>query len=150
MNLGALRNYRAKMEEILRAELAGLEAALVEVTDRCRLLQEGADRAADAYVEVLHGGVSRDEAEERMSELTGRAEAIMKAADAVNDMRRRWERKRAEVFEAAREHKKLSLLEKRHVLRKRLRANLLEQHALDEAARTRFLRQQTESISDEA
>jgi flagellar biosynthesis chaperone FliJ len=66
--------------------------------------------------------------------------AARHAVTMVADARERWEQKRAEVIEAARERKTLELLEQRRLHQRTVRLRRLEQHALDEAAHIRFLR----------
>jgi flagellar export protein FliJ len=142
VNITALRNYRAQLEEVLRAELADLEVSLKGTADQCRRVQEAADQAADLYLLAVQEGMTAEEAVGQYADIASRAEAVKTATAALTHARRRWEDKRAEVMEAAREHKKYARLEQRRTIRLKSLESRAEQQILDEAARNRFLRQQ--------
>ncbi|MDQ6733052.1 MAG: flagellar FliJ family protein [Nitrospirota bacterium] len=140
MNVTALRHYRRQLEDILRGELSVLEQTLEASVTRKSDLQESADRAADLFQSALCQGLSRDEMIDRTCDIEHLTVAARHAVTMVADARERWEQKRAEVMEAARERKTLELLEQRRLHQRLVRLRRLEQQALDEAAHIRFLR----------
>ncbi|HTK86624.1 MAG TPA: flagellar FliJ family protein [Nitrospiraceae bacterium] len=140
MNLTTLRHYRRQLEDILRAELSVLEGTLEATIARSSDLEQSADRAADLFQSTLRQGLSRDEMIDRTRDIEHLTVAAQHAVTMVADARERWEQKRAEVIEAARERKTLELLEQRRLQQRMVRLRRLEQHALDEAAHIRFLR----------
>jgi len=140
MNVTSLRHYRRQLEDMLRAELSVLERTLEVSVARKTDLQESVDRAADRFQSALGRGLSCDEMIEQARDLEGRTVAAQHALTLMTDARERWEQKRADVIEAARDRKTLELLEQRRLLQRMQRLNRLEQQALDEAAHIRFLR----------
>jgi len=145
MNVTALRHYRRQLEDILRAELSVLERTLEASVARQTDVQASADRAAD-----LFQGLSCDEMIERTRDLEGLTVAVRHALTIVAEARERWEQKRTEVMDAARERKTLELLEQRRMHQRLARLRRLEQHALDEAAHIRFLRSERVGVRHEA
>jgi flagellar export protein FliJ len=150
MNVTALRHYRRQLEDILRAELFVLERTFEASVARQSDLQESADRAADFFQSALCQGLSCDEMIDRTRDLEGLAVTAQHAVAMVADARERWERKRAEVMEAARERKTLELLEQRRMHQRMVRLRRLEQQALDEAAHIRFLRSKCVGVGHES
>ena len=140
MNLTALKHYRRQFEDILRAELSVLEGTLEASVARCADLEQSADRAADLFQSALCQGLSCDEMIDRTRDIEHLTVAVRHAVTTVEEARERWEQKRAEVIEAARERKTLELLEQRRLHLRTVRLRRLEQQALDEAAHIRFLR----------
>lgn len=150
MNLTALRHYRRQLEDVLRAELSVLERTLEASVAHTSDLEESADRAADLFQAALCQGLSCDEMIDRTRDLEGQTTAIRRALAMMAAARERWERKRAEVMDAARERKTLELLEQRRLHQRMVRLRRLEQHALDEAAHIRFLRSERVGVRYEA
>lgn len=150
MNLTALRHYRRQLEDILRAELSVLERTLEASVARQSDVQASADRAADLFQAALCQGLSCDEMIERTRDLEGLTVAVRHALAIVAEARERWEQKRTEVMDAARERKTLELLEQRRMHQRLARLRRLEQHALDEAAHIRFLRSERVGVRHEA
>lgn len=146
MNIASLRHYRRQLEDILRGELSVLERALEASVARSADLQESAERAADRFQSALRQGLSCDEMIDRTRDLDRRSMAVQHALNRVTDARNRWEGKRAEVVEAARERKMLELLEQRRLHQRAVRLRRLEQCALDEAAHIRFLQHEQRQI----
>jgi|SoiMetStandDraft_5_1073268.scaffolds.fasta_scaffold351192_1 flagellar export protein FliJ len=140
MNLSALRHYRRQLEDILRVEVSVLERALEASVVQCRERQQSADLAGEHYQRALCQGLTPNELFERSLEIEGLGDAVQQALASVDVARRRWEEKRSEAIEAARERKTLDLLEQRRMRLRMVRFRRLEQQALDEAAQTRFLR----------
>lgn len=140
MNLSALRHYRRQLEDMLRVEVSVLERALEAEAVYCRDLQQSADRAANGYQEAFRHGLTPSQLFERSLEVEGLNHTIQQAALSFEAARQRWEQKRSEVIEAARERKTLDLLDQRRMRLRLTRQKRLEQQALDEAAHTRFLR----------
>lgn len=140
MNLTALRHYRRQLEDILRAELAVLERALQTSAARSLDLNQTVAQTAEAFQAALCRGLSGDEMIDRTRELESVTIAARHAVTLVAEARQRWEQKRADVFEAARERKTLEFLESRRLQQRMTRLRRLEQQGLDEAAHIRFLR----------
>jgi flagellar export protein FliJ len=140
MNLSALRHYRRQLEDILRVEVSVLERLLEASVVQCREHQRSADLAGEHYQRALCQGLTPNELFERSLEIEGLGDAVQHALSSVEAARRRWEEKRSEAIEAARERKTLDLLEQRRMRLRTVRLRRLEQQALDEAAQTRFLR----------
>ncbi len=134
MNVAVLRRYHAQLEDMLRAQLAELEAALRCAAEAHRHLQAAAEREIARYLDDAHKGLTADEAATRYAELEVQAQAAATAAEAIDAVRRRWEHKRAEVVDAARERRKMEILEKRDARRRRYAEARAEQRAADEAA----------------
>ncbi|HKN88166.1 MAG TPA: flagellar FliJ family protein [Nitrospiraceae bacterium] len=146
MNVTSLRHYRRQLEDILRAELSVLERALEASVARRSDLQASVDRAADRFQSALDQGLSCDEMIDRTRDLEGLTMTARHALKTVTDARDRWEQKRGEVVEAARERKTLELLEQRRSHQRMVRLRRLEQQALDEAAHIRFLRSERAGV----
>lgn len=141
MNAATLRKYHAQLEDVLRAQLAELEATLQAATDVHRRIQAAADFEIARYLDDARQGLTADEAAARYADLDARAEIGRKAVKAINDARQRWEQKQAEVSDAARERKKMEILEKRQAQRRRDAATRAEQRVADEAAgRSHFVK----------
>jgi flagellar export protein FliJ len=140
MNLTALRHYRRQLEDILRAELAVLERALQTSAARSLDLNQTVAQTAEAFQAALCRGLSGDEMIDRTRELESVTIAARHAVTLVAEARQRWEQKRADVLEAARERKTLEFLESRRLQQRMTRLRRLEQQGLDEAAHIRFLR----------
>lgn len=134
MNVAVLRKYRMQLEDLLRAQLAELEAALRSAAEVHRHLQAAAEREIARYLDDAHRGLTADEAAARYAELEVQAQAAARAAEAIEAAQRRWEQKRAEVVDAARERRKMEILEQRDAQRRRYAEALAEQRAADEAA----------------
>lgn len=146
MNLTALRHYRRQLEDILRAELAVLERALQTSAARSLDLNQTVAQTAEAFQAALCHGLSGDEMIDRTRELEGVTIAARDAVALVAEARQRWEQKRADVLEAARERKTLELLESRRLQQRMTRLRRLEQQGLDEAAHIRFLRSARDGV----
>jgi flagellar export protein FliJ len=140
MNLTGLRHYRRQLEDMLRADLYVLERALEAAAAHSQGAQNSVNLAAERWQAALKQGVLRDEIVDRARDIENLTAAAGHAAAQAADARERWERKRADVIEAARERKTLELLEQRRLQQRMTRLRRLEQHALDEAAHIRFLR----------
>jgi flagellar export protein FliJ len=150
MNIAALRQYRRRLEDMLRAELTVLERALEESGVRCRDLHRTANHAADRYHAELREGLSCDEIIDRTREIDGLTAASRRAAAEMGYARERWEQKRSDVVEAARERKTLELLEQRRMRQQMSRLRRLEQQAIDEAAHLRFLKSVRAEVDHES
>ena len=140
MNLTSLRHYRRQLEDILRIELSVLERALEASVARSATLQESVECATDRFQSALVQGLSCNEMVDRTHELEGLTMTAQHALKTVTEARERWDQKRAEVVEAARERKTLELLAQRRSHQRMVRLRRLEQQALDEAAHIRFLK----------
>lgn len=140
MNLSALKQYRRQLEDILRVEVSVLERALEDSVLHRREIQQTADRATECFQQAIHQGLTPSNFFERSLEMEGHDDALRHASLAVDAARQRWEQKRSEAIEAARERKTLDLLDQRRMRARTIRLRRLEQQALDEAAQTRFLR----------
>lgn len=146
MNLTSLRHYRRQFEDILRIELSVLERALEASVARSSTLQASVDCATDRFQSALVQGLSCNEMVDRTHELEGLTMTAQHALKTVTEARERWDQKRAEVVEAARERKTLELLEQRRSHQRMVRLRRLEQQALDEAAHIRFLRSERAGV----
>lgn len=149
MNLAVLRHYRRQLEDMLRAELSALERALEASAARSRELDKTVEEAAERFRASLRHGLSGDDMIDRTHEMERVTMTARQAAAMVTHARERWEQKRADVLEAARERKTLDLLEERRLRQRIMRLRRLEQQGLDEAAHMRFLRSAHQGVRHE-
>ena len=149
MNLTALRHYRRQIEDMLRAELSILEGALEASAARSRDVNQTVRQTAEGFQAALCRGLSGNEIIDRTHELEGVTMAARHAVTLVAEARERWEQKRADVLEAARERKTLEFLEARRRQQRMARLRRVEQQAVDEAAHVRFLRSARDGVSHE-
>ncbi|WP_447977071.1 flagellar export protein FliJ [Candidatus Nitrospira bockiana] len=140
VNLAALRSYRRQLEDVLRTEVARLEAAVKEAAEQRRRLEDQADTAARRHEESMAAGLSPVDMHTSYEAVAAALGAAQRAEARINGVLAEWEAKRTDLIEAARERRKIELLEERQGRTRRLLANRAEQHALDEAAGIRFLR----------
>jgi flagellar export protein FliJ len=140
MNLAALRQYRRRLEDMLRAELSVLERALETSIAHSRAVEQAVDRAGEEFQIALCRGLSGDEMIDRTHGIENVTVAARHAASMVTEATVRWELKRADVLEAARARKTLEVLEERRQQQRVIRLRRLEQQSLDETAHIRFLR----------
>jgi flagellar export protein FliJ len=140
MNVASLRNYRAQVADVLKAELAELESKLRAAVDGLRLLDARAESDARRYLADAKSGLTTDEVMERYATMETLADAIRRTQALVAEARAQRDRKLAEVLEASREKRKLELIEQRQAKRARLTEERRGQQTLDEAAGRRFHR----------
>jgi flagellar export protein FliJ len=140
MNLAALRQYRRRLEDMLRAELSVLERALETSIAHSRAVEQAVVRAGEEFQIALCRGLSGDEMIDRTQGIANVTVAARHAASMVTEATVRWEQKRADVLEAARARKTLEVLEERRQQQRMIRLRRLEQQSLDETAHIRFLR----------
>ncbi len=138
MNLKLLRNYRAQIEDVLKAELAGLHGNLDRAQAECVQLAARVDQDARQYMAEAEAGISSSAAAGQYAGLEGLAAQLKLAEEDLARAQERWDDKRAAVLEAARETKKLDLLWDRQQQRQRRMQDRQEQQAVDESAARRF------------
>ena len=140
MNLTVIQNYRTHLESVLRAELAELELAVHVASERRGRLQAEAESATRRWMAESRRGATGQAVAAGYTDFDVRAALVYAAGEALTEVRRRWEHKRAEVVDAMRERKKVEMLAQRHAVKRGLQNRRRERYALDEAARDRFLR----------
>lgn len=150
MNLSGLNKYRRQIEDMLRAELSELEGMLEAAAASSHQARTQVDVAVDRWQAALKQGVQGGEVADGFRDIQSLTEAAAQAAARMTDATERWEYKRAEVIEAARERKTLDFLEQRRVHQRMMRLRRLEQQMLDEAAHIRFLRSERAGASHES
>jgi flagellar export protein FliJ len=137
MNIAALKTYRAQLEDVLRIEVERLAQRLREMESRRACLEAEADATARAYAQRTRFSITAREALDQYETLEGLARSIRHAERAAAAVREEWERKRQELWEAARERRKLELLDQRDQRRRRRADAQQEQRVIDEIAARR-------------
>jgi flagellar export protein FliJ len=139
MNLAMLRTYRTQVEEALQMELAELQNLLqAEQAARGRL-EEAAEAGAAEYLDSIRHGMTVDDAMTRQTKLDALVYALRRAEAAATEAERRCEQKMMELLDAARERKKVEILEERQAQVQRRMTKRREQAVMDEAAGRRHL-----------
>ena len=138
MNVTALRQYRASQEEALRTELAELQRAVDDAEVIRRRLEDTTLENVKTYLARAKEGLTSDEALLWNDVMERMADSVSRATDTVAQARRRLEEKRLEAVEAARETRKLEILEQRESNRTQRLDDARTQRQLDEAAGRRF------------
>jgi len=142
MNVAALKNYRAQLEEGLRLELANLERKLQAAEEGLARVQAAADAGARSYLDDAVAGLTADEVVNRFEAWEGLAAAIRNAQDVVAEAHRLRDEKVRDVLEMSREKKQLELLEERETQRRRREDERRDQRTTDEAAAVRHSRRE--------
>lgn len=145
MNVSALKQYRATQEEVLRAELAQLQRAVDEAKERMRRLEATALENVQAYLARAKEGLTADEAVLWNDLMARMADSVSRASDAVVQAQQQFEAKRLEAMDAARETRKIEVLEQREAERERHLDEVRTQRQVDEVAGRRFLVRRKES-----
>ena len=138
MNLTVLKNYRSRLEEGLRLELAALDQRLQTAEEALVRVQAAADEGARAYLTDAETGLTADEVAGRYDAWEALADAIRRAQAVVEEARRLRNEKMREVLEMSRDKKQVALLEEREIRRLRREEDRREQRAMDEAAAVRY------------
>lgn len=138
MNLTVLKNYRSRLEEGLRLELAALDQRLQTAEEALVRVQAAADDGAHAYLTDAETGLTADEVAGRYDAWEALADAIRRAQAVVEEARRLRNEKMREVLEMSRDKKQVALLEEREIRRLRREEDRREQRAMDEAAAVRY------------
>ncbi|MDE3017934.1 MAG: flagellar export protein FliJ [Nitrospirota bacterium] len=138
MNLTVLKNYRSRLEEGLRLELAALDQRLQTAEEALVRVQAAADDGARAYLTDAETGLTADEVAGRYDAWAALADAIRRAQAVVEEARRLRNEKMREVLEMSRDKKQVALLEAREIRRLRREEDRREQRAMDEAAAVRY------------
>lgn len=138
MNLTVLKNYRSRLEEGLRLELAALDQRLHAAEEALVRVQAAADEGAHAYLTDAETGLTADEVAGRYDAWEALADAIRQAQEVVEEARRLRDEKLREVLEMSREKKQVALLEAREIRRFRREEDRCEQRAMDDAAAVRY------------
>lgn len=138
MNLTVLKNYRSRLEEGLRLELAALDQRLQTAEEALVRVQVAADDGARAYLTDAETGLTADEVAGRYDAWEALADAIRRAQAVVEEARRLRNEKMREVLEMSRDKKQVALLEEREIRRLRREEDRREQRAMDEAAAVRY------------
>ncbi|MDE3118067.1 MAG: flagellar export protein FliJ [Nitrospirota bacterium] len=138
MNLTVLKNYRSRLEEGLRLELAALDQRLQTAEEALVRVQAAADDGARAYLTDAETGLTAVEVAGRYDAWEALADAIRRAQAVVEEARRLRNEKMREVLEMSRDKKQVALLEAREIRRLRREEDRREQRAMDEAAAVRY------------
>src|SRR5581483_4286626 len=138
MSITTLRQYRAGQEEALRTELAELQRAVDDAEVIRIRLEETTLENVKTYLERAKEGLTADEALLWNDLMERMADSVSRATDAVAKARRRLEEKRLEAVEAARETRKLEILERRESDRTQRLDDVRTQRQLDEVGGRRF------------
>jgi len=138
MNVTSLRQFRASQEEALRTELLQLQRAVDDAELLRRRLEDTTLENVKTYLARAKEGLTGDEAllwNDLMERMAG---GVSRASDAVAQAQRRLENKRLEAVEAARETRKLEILEQRESDRTQRLDGVRTQRQLDDIAGRRF------------
>lgn len=145
MNVTSLKQYRASQEDFLRAELAELQRAVDHAEAVRQRLEQAALEQVKNYLAQAKAGLTADEALLWNDVMTQTAQNIARAAHAVGEARQRLDAKREETLDAARETRKLEILERRDLDRQRRTEQVRSQRQLDDIAGRQFQTRRRES-----
>ncbi len=139
MKVRALKNYRAQVEDRIRAECLELSRTLEEAEAARARLEADEERQAQAFLTQSASGIRPDEAAMHVAGIDALSSVIARAKEREAGLRAAVEQKRAELIEASRERKKLEVLEERREREARSAEGRKTQQRLDEIAARRLL-----------
>ncbi len=137
MNVGALKNYRAHVEDRLQAECIELINACEQAQTTRARLEADEERQAQAFLAQSAAGIGPEEAALALANMDALAARLAKAKAEETALQAAVERKRSEVIEASRERKKLEMLEARREREQRATQDRRAQQLMDEIAARR-------------
>lgn len=137
MKVRALKNYRAQVEDRLKADHAELVRSLEEAEAARAGLEADEERRAQAFLAHSASGIKPDEAAVYVAGIEALSSVVAKAKEREAILRVAVEQKQAELMEASRERRKLEMLEERREREARSTEARRTQQRLDEIAARR-------------
>lgn len=137
MKVRVLKNYRAQVEDRLRAEYAELARSLNEAEAERAGLEADEERRAQAFMALSISGIKPDEAALHVAGIEALASVVAKAREREALLRVAVGQKQAELIEASKERRKLEMLEERREREARSTEARRAQQRLDEIAARR-------------
>jgi flagellar export protein FliJ len=138
MKIRALKNYRAQIEDRLRAECAELVRSLEEAEAERARLEADEERQAQAFLAHSASGIKPDEASMYVAGIEVLSSVVAKAREREALLRVAVGQKQAELIETSRERRKLEMLDERRERAARSTEARRTQQRLDEIAARRF------------